>query len=100
VGTAFELRAFRDKTIGEAFAPDARVFFGPTHIERCVAEWGAAGFDRRLQELLEAFSATVRDHFRVDHQDGEKGMVSAYRAIQQGNVDAARLLIARPAAVG
>ena len=88
----------RSLSDGNAVSPTASsVFFGPAHIERRVGEWGAAEFDRRLQAALEAFSAAVHEHFTVDRRDGQEGMVSAYAAVQQGNFDAERLLIARPA---
>jgi hypothetical protein len=90
-------------THGGAFAIGAAaarvpgsLFSGPEQIERRVAQWGRAEFDRRLANALGDFTAAMQAHCTVDHRDGAEGTVVAWRAIQQGNVDASTLLIARP----
>jgi hypothetical protein len=72
------------------------LFSGPQQIERRVAQWGPAEFDRRLAHALSAFTAAMQAHCTVDHRDGAEGTAAAWRAIQQRNVDASTLLIARP----
>jgi hypothetical protein len=68
--------------------PAPQLFFAPDHVQRRLAEWGAAGFAERVDRAWDAFTATVEPWLEVVVHRGPDAVVAALGDVVDGRVPA------------
>ncbi len=71
-------------------------FFAPTQVQKLVADWGPAGFERRLAAALGEFVEVSRPWFVKRHADGPSALLDAYERLVDRRIGPDELVIARP----
>lgn len=73
--------------------PRPQLFFAPDQIQRRVAEWGAAGFDARVDAAYDSFAASATTWMRVVVRRGPDAVAAAYGEVLEGRADPATAAI-------
>lgn len=61
-------------------------FFAPSHIQRRVAEWGAASFDKKTSKFLTETVSKSREWLKFDTRSGLQGLENVYPDICAGQI--------------
>lgn len=70
--------------------PTPTLFFAPGQLEQRLAEWGAAGFERRLVDAWARFADFATTWLTVVHGHGPAAVTAAWREVVEGRADPAR----------
>lgn len=73
--------------------PVPQLFFAPTVGQARVAEWGAAGYETRLNAAWTGFAATL-GWLRVEQVNGTEAVAAAWKALVDGRIDPAAGIVA------
>jgi hypothetical protein len=79
--------------VAELPGPPAELFFAPSVAQARVAEWGAAGFDARLNAAWKRFAGTL-GWLRIEKATGRHEVADAWADLVRGRIDPAVGLIA------
>jgi hypothetical protein len=66
--------------------PRPTLFFAPDQIQRRVAEWGAAGYEERVDAAYEAFAASARNWMDVAVYRGPASVADVYLEVLEGRI--------------
>jgi hypothetical protein len=69
--------------------PPRILFFAPDQASKRTNEWGAAVFQTRVREAMQAFLASTAHWLRIVEGHGEAAIESVYRAMLEGKADPA-----------
>jgi hypothetical protein len=61
--------------------PQPQFFFAPTQIEKRYADWGADGYQKRLQEAWGAFLTSTDKWLKLRRANGRDGLLAVYNQV-------------------
>jgi hypothetical protein len=65
--------------------PEREFFFAPSQIQKRIADWGPAGFQKRLGSSLQSFLDTCKNWLQVERGYGRDAVLETYRATLEGS---------------
>jgi hypothetical protein len=74
--------------------PQPAMFFAPTAMDSCLAEWGSEEYARRTKSGLEAFIESSRHWLVIETHHGPEAAQAAWKALHSGTIDPSVGLIA------
>lgn len=73
--------------------PRPQLFFAPDHVQRRLADWGAAGFEERLGSAWASFAESATSWLDVDLHLGPDAVASAYHDVLEGRLAPDRAVV-------
>jgi hypothetical protein len=66
--------------------PQPAFFFAPTQVKKRVQDWGAHGYQQRVNAALQGFIGWSRDWLTVQHSQGAVAAAATWREVHAGRV--------------